>query len=66
MSDKQPKKVQAELAQRAKGQGTGKELVFDPQTGELLVKAPSESLPSPDSAVVDSIAEDGFFARETA
>ena len=37
-------------------------LVFDPETGELVVQNSNEGLPSPDSVVADQTAEEGFFA----
>lgn len=37
------------------------QLIFDPTTGELVVKKSLESLPSPDSVVADNIAKEGFF-----
>lgn len=36
-------------------------LMFDPTTGQLVVKRPSERAPSPDAVVADQITEDGFF-----
>jgi hypothetical protein len=50
-----------ELAKRTSGGGTENELVFDPGTGELVLKNKNKSIPNPDSTVVDQIAEDGFF-----
>ncbi len=37
------------------------QLMFDPTTGQLVVKKPYERKPSPDAVVADQIAEDGFF-----
>jgi hypothetical protein len=61
MSERKPQSIQAELVTRTQGGSTGKELVFDPTTGQLVVKRPAELLPNPDAVVVDAIAEDGFF-----
>ncbi len=40
------------------------QLMFDPTTGQLVVKKPSEPRPSPDAVVADQITEDGFFIIE--
>ena len=61
MSEKSPEKVQKELENIVKGNYTGNELVFDPETGELVIKKTYETKPNPDATVVDQIAEDGFF-----
>lgn len=61
MSETNPDKIQKELADIVKGNYTGNELVFDPETGELIVKKIYEQKPNPDATVVDQIAEDGFF-----
>ena len=36
-------------------------LMFDPTTGQLVVKKPFDRSPSPDAVVADQITEDGFF-----
>lgn len=36
-------------------------LVFDPETGELIVKSPLEKRNNPDAIIITSIARDGFF-----
>lgn len=64
MSEKKPEKVQEQLENIAKGNYTGNELVFDPNTGELILKKSYEQKPNPDATVVDQIAEDGFFNFE--
>jgi hypothetical protein len=61
MSERKPQSIQAELVTRTRGEATSKELVFDPTTGQLVVKRLAELLPNPDAVVVDAIAEDGFF-----
>ena len=38
----------------------GEDLIFDPNTGELVVQQRGEAR-SPDSVVADQVAEDGFF-----
>ncbi|MEK0194638.1 hypothetical protein [Microcoleus anatoxicus] len=37
------------------------QLMFDPTTGQLVVKKPSDRSPSPDAVVADQITQDGFF-----
>jgi hypothetical protein len=63
MADKRPDSIRRELEKKNKGEYTGNELVFDPNTGELIVKGKQEAKPSPDSTVLDQIAEDGFFKK---
>jgi len=62
MSTQNPVEVQERLRELAKEQipTTGRELVFDPATGKLLVTQPGER-PSPDAQVATAIAKDGFF-----
>ncbi len=55
-----PKKVQEELAKKNQ-QSSVKKLMFDPNTGELIVQAPTEQEQAPNAVVVDSIYKDGFF-----
>ncbi|WP_341736741.1 hypothetical protein [Microcoleus sp. CAWBG640] len=43
------------------GTPSDQQLMFDPTTGQLVVKRPSERAPSPDAVVASQIAEDGFF-----
>lgn len=38
-----------------------KQLIFDPTTGQLVLKRPLERMPSTDAVVADQITEDGFF-----
>ena len=39
-------------------------LVFDPETGDLVVQKKKDKKPSPDSVVATSIARDGFFVEK--
>ena len=61
MSEKKPNPIGEELEKKNRGEFTGNELVFDPETGELVVKPKDAAKPSADSTVLDQIAEDGFF-----
>ena len=61
MSEKSSTEIQKQLEDIAKGKHTGKELLFDPKTGDLVVKPENEKNSNPDSTIVDQIAEDGFF-----
>lgn len=36
-------------------------LVFNPETGELIIQQKEDERPSPDSVIATSIAKDGFF-----
>lgn len=56
-----PKKIRKELIALKDGKYTGNELVFDTQTGQLMVKSKEVNMPSPDAVVLDQITEDGFF-----
>jgi len=40
------------------------QLVFDPQTGQLVVQRQVSPMPSPDAVVADQITEDGFFRNQ--
>ncbi|MBC6481401.1 MAG: hypothetical protein GDA56_30255 [Hormoscilla sp. GM7CHS1pb] len=40
------------------------QLVFDPQTGQLVVQRQGSRMPSPDAVVADQITEDGFFRNQ--
>jgi len=57
--EKNPKKVQDELAKKSLNQSV-KKLTFDPTTGELIIKNPNEAT-KPDEVVLDEIYKDGFF-----
>ncbi len=61
MPDKTAKSIREELEKITKAEYSGNELVFDPVTGELIVKKKYEAKPNADSTVLDQIAEDGFF-----
>ena len=61
MADKTPQSIRQELEKINQAEYTGNELVFDPVTGELIVKKKYEAKPNADSTVLDQIAEDGFF-----
>lgn len=50
-----------ELQARNDGKFTGNHLYFDPVDGELKVVDNKKLAPSPDSQVLDQIAEDGFL-----
>lgn len=56
-----PREVQDELA-RKNTDSSAKKLTFDPATGELILKSPSEAENRPNEVVVDQIYKDGFFA----
>lgn len=58
--EKNPKKVQDELAKKNIDQSV-KKLSFDPTTGELLIKNAGDLTQKPDEVVVDQIYKDGFF-----
>jgi len=58
-SEKDPKKVQEELARKNVDQSY-KKLTFDPTTGELIVKNEGD-YQKPEEVVVDQIYKDGFF-----
>ncbi len=58
-NEKDPKKVQEELAKKNLNQSE-KKLTFDPTTGELIVKSMDEAQ-KPNEVVVDQIYKDGFF-----
>ena len=48
------------LLERKQGNSSN-ELVFDPKTGELIVKGRNEIYTNPEATAVDQIADDGFF-----
>jgi len=52
--------VQDELAKKNKDSST-KKLTFDPVTGELIIKNPTDLETKPNEVVVDQIYKDGFF-----
>ena len=58
-SEKDSKKVQDELAKKNANKSE-KKLTFDPTTGELVIKNPTES-DKANEIVVDQIYKDGFF-----
>ena len=53
--------IQKELIAVKEKSYMGNELMFNPETGELLVKKIHEPKPNPDSTVVSQMAEEGFF-----
>jgi hypothetical protein len=57
--EKDPRKVQEELARKNANQ-SAKKLTFDPTTGELIVKSSADPQ-QPNEVVVDQIYKDGFF-----
>ncbi|RYY51422.1 MAG: hypothetical protein EOO06_00020 [Chitinophagaceae bacterium] len=58
--NKNPAQIQEELAR--KNQNTSvKKLTFDPETGELIMKNPTDTETKPNEVVVDQIYKDGFF-----
>jgi hypothetical protein len=59
----QPATVAEELSSRAEEPAADKrnELVFDPSSGELVVKPKGES--GSDAVIVSDIADEGFFAE---
>ena len=61
MEDKTSQSIREELERITNGTYTGNELIFDPETGELIVKSKQAPKPSADATVLDQIAEDGFF-----
>jgi len=59
----QPGSVLEELSNRAEEPAESRnELVFDPSSGELVVKAKGDSVGS-DAVIVSEIADEGFFAE---
>ncbi|MDO9016922.1 MAG: hypothetical protein Q8S73_20345 [Deltaproteobacteria bacterium] len=60
MSNRDPKAVQTELSDRSTHE-TGRQLMFNPETGEIVVVRPNERVASPDAVVASSIADEGFF-----
>lgn len=61
-NEKDPQKVQDELAKKNAGQSE-KKLTFDPTTGELIIKNIGDA-EKPDEVVVDQIYKDGFFLQK--
>jgi hypothetical protein len=59
MSDSETKDLGNELARRTRSNSTGNDIVFDPNTGELVLVRPGDKR-NPDSTTVNQIAEDGF------
>lgn len=55
-----PKQVQEELAKKNR-EASAKKLTFDPVTGELILKNPTDQETKPNEVVVDQIYKDGFF-----
>lgn len=58
------KKVGEELVSLNKGEWTGNELIFDPDTGKLLVMPKEAKKSIADGKVLDQLAEDGFFTTK--
>ena len=58
---KDSERIRQELVSKNLGEYTGNELVFDPDTGDLIVKPKKDPKPSADATVLDQIAEDGFL-----
>ena len=55
---RKPGEIERLLEQRAGANPpTGQELVFDPQTGQLVVT----NAPSPDAVIATNTADDGYF-----
>lgn len=63
MAKKNSKDVQDEMAIINEGNDTGNEVVFDPQTGELVVVNQQERIDD-DATVVTSITKDGFASNQ--
>jgi hypothetical protein len=55
-----PNQVQEELAKKNR-EASSKKLTFDPATGELILKNPTDLENKPNEVVVDQIYKDGFF-----
>jgi hypothetical protein len=55
-----PNSVQDELAKKNKD-SSSKKLTFDPVSGELIIKNPTDQDTKPNEVVVDQIYKDGFF-----
>ena len=53
------KEIREELKKIKEGKDTGKELVFDIKTGDLIIR--TKQKPNADTMVLDQIAEDGFM-----
>lgn len=60
MSQKNSQTVRNELEKVNRGVSSGRELVFDPSSGELVVSGPDEPRPNPESVVVNPTVEDGW------
>lgn len=64
-----PKRDSKDIAQHLTdivdgGRDDDQQLVFDPETGELVVLDVGAGRPSPDAVTADSMAEEGFFGLE--
>ena len=57
-----PQQVQTALAEKNQATGPRKKLNFDPATGQLIVKNPSDQQTRPNEVTVDQIYETGFFS----
>lgn len=62
MAEQRPDKIQEEIQKQNTEVNSSNELVFDPQSGKLVVKQPNETL-NPDATVVTQIATDGFALK---
>lgn len=58
---KEPSRIHTYLEEQVEGGGSREQLAFDPARGELSLVPIGKSIP--DAIVVNSILEDGFFAR---
>jgi hypothetical protein len=59
MRDENSNPIRNELESIVQGVYTGRELVFDSETGELIIK--TKKYGNPDSQSLDQLAEDGFM-----
>jgi molybdopterin/thiamine biosynthesis adenylyltransferase len=67
MASRNPQDIQEHLERTVEtgGGSSDKELVFDPSTGELVLKRQSEPKPNSDATVADQITRDGFFLEKS-
>ncbi|WP_204102276.1 MULTISPECIES: ThiF family adenylyltransferase [Spirulina sp. CCY15215] len=64
MSNSQPEAVQQHFEREVQGEARFDEtLIFDPETGELVVQRRGEIRANPDAVTVDQPAREGFFAN---
>ncbi|ASC71411.1 hypothetical protein XM38_023630 [Halomicronema hongdechloris C2206] len=61
MTDSQNVQEHLEIMTEEGAAPPNQELVFDPTTGQLVVKSISDPKPNPDAVTATQIAEDGFF-----